>query len=93
MILEKLFQVQKEFEILNKDAENPFYKSVYLPLEEILKHFLPVFNKYDVLCYHFIKGKILTTRICLKNDKEDFIESEFEIINTDPQKRGSEITY
>jgi hypothetical protein len=87
MIYEKLYNLQKDFETLNKSENNPFFKSKYLPLEDILKHFIPLLNKHKILCYHYSKDDLIITRLQDYEDKESFIESEFKITNTDPQKR------
>jgi len=92
MIYEKLFNLQKEFETLQKSENNPFFKSKYLPLEDILNHFIPLLNKHKLVCYTYTKEDLIITKL-LDFEDQTFIESEFKIFNTDPQKRGSEITY
>jgi hypothetical protein len=87
MIYEKLYNLQKDFETLIKSEDNPFFRSKYLPLEDILKHFVPLLNKHKILCYHYSKDELIITRLQDYEDKESFIESEFKITNTDPQKR------
>jgi len=87
MIFEKLYELQKDFETLTKSENNPFFKSKYLPLEDILIHFIPLLNKHKILAYHYSKDDLIITRLQDIEDKESFIESEFKITNTDPQKR------
>lgn len=92
MITKKLFEIQQTAQALVKSEENPFFKSKYLPLEEILNYYMPIFNKNKIWCYNYTKNELMITRL---QDLEDdsFIESEFKIINIDPQKRGAEISY
>jgi hypothetical protein len=86
MIFEKLFNLQKDFETLQKKENNHFFKSKYLALDEILKHYIPLLNKNKIICYHYTKDDLVITKLA---DYEDFtfIESEFKIFNSDPQKR------
>jgi len=92
MIQEKLLQLQIKGTTLKKDASNPFFKSKYITLDNILENYNPILSKLKIVCYHYTKDNKLITSLY---DVEDntFIESEFNVYNNDPQKQGSEITY
>lgn len=92
MIQERLLKLQKEWVALKKDASNPFFKSKYITLDNIIETYNPLLTELGIVCYHYTKDNKLTTTLFDIEDKT-FIESEFNIYNNDPQKQGSEITY
>lgn len=92
MIYKKLLQLQAEQIALKKDANNPFFKSKYITLDNILETYNSKLTDLWILCFHYTKDNKLTTVLCDTED-DSKIESEFNIYNTDPQKQGSEITY
>ena len=92
MIQIKLLELQKQWIWLKKDAKNPFFKSNYITLDNIIETFNPLLTKQKIVCYHYTKENKLNT--CLYDTEDNtFIESEFNIYTNDPQKQGSEITY
>lgn len=87
-----LLEFQKQNAKLSKTADNPFFKSKYLPLEDILEHYIPKFNEKWILCFHnVVNSEVVTT--LLKVATSEKIQSSFPLHNNDPQKQGSEITY
>lgn len=76
-----------------KTAENPFFKSKYLPLEDIQEKLNPILQEHKLLVVHYGKdGKVVTAVIDTENGEVQ--ESEFPIqANIEPQKVGSAITY
>jgi len=94
--MEKIFKIlykyQQEWAKLKKTADNPFFKSKYLPLEDILDYYIPKFNQDWILCFHNVVDKELITSLILIEGWET-VSSNFPLNNTDPQKQGSEITY
>jgi len=91
-LFQDLLEFQKSNEKLSKTADNPFFKSKYLPLEDILWHYIPKFNEKEILCFHnVVNSEVVTT--LLKISTWEKIESSFPLHNNDPQKQGSEITY
>lgn len=92
-IYKKLFEAKKEIGKISKDSSNPFYKSKYFDINALLEHVEPVLHKHELL----LLQPILENKVCsIIYDIEgtDFLRSEIELTNqTDPQKRGSEITY
>lgn len=92
-IYKKLFEAKKEIGKISKDNNNPFYKSKYFDINQLLEHVEPILQKHDLL----LVQPILNNKVCsIIYDITDnsLIESHLELTNiTDPQKRGSEITY
>jgi len=95
MIQKKLLAIQKENLYVKKDAKNPFFKSEYTSLDEILNTFSPILTEKGIVCFHSSsteKSCIITTLYDIDSDTS--ISSEFPILQSnDPQKIGSTITY
>lgn len=97
-IYSALFDFQQELTTVGKTAENPFFKSAYAPLPEILKTVQPVLAKHGLGITQFpsqtTEGKPALTTILFHKDGET-IEHTSPIIlsKTDPQAQGSAITY
>lgn len=89
----KLFEAKKEIGAISKDSKNPFYKSKYFDINQLIEHVEPILQKHGLLVLQPILENSVVTQII---DSEDFsmVTSEMALTNiTDPQKRGSEITY
>lgn len=91
-LIDILFEFQKEWVKLKKTAENPFFKSSYIPLDAILDYLVPKLTEKNVLIYHSVVDWELQTTLRLVWTNQ-FIKSSFPLHNKDPQKQGSEITY
>ena len=91
-IYKKLLEIQKESIALKKDANNPFFKSNYITLDNIISTYNTILSNKSIACYHYTKDNKLTT-VLIDTEDDTKIESEFNILNNDPQKAGSEITY
>ena len=92
MIYKKLLEVAKKDLALKKDWKNPHFKSTYLTLDSIIEVYSPLLAELDIIIYHNVKDKVLITTL-LDTEDDTSINSEFEILNSDPQKRWAEITY
>lgn len=96
-IYKKLFEAKKEIGKISKDSTNPFYKSKYFDINQLLEHVEPILQRHELLVLQPIKNGKVVTEIWSTNDEDGVpceIYSELELTNiTDPQKRGSEITY
>lgn len=91
-IYKKLLDIQTESISLKKDANNPFFKSSYITLDNIIHTYNEILTKAKIVCYHYTKeNKLITVLMDIESDTK--VESEFNILNSDPQKAGSEITY
>ena len=92
MIYKKILDIAKKDIALKKDWQNPHFKSTYLTLDSIIEVYSPLLAEIWVIIYHQVKEKVLYTYLYDTED-ETSIKSEFEILNSDPQKRWAEITY
>lgn len=92
-IYKKLFDIQHSGLSFKKTAENPFFKSKYLPLEELVETLLPALKKENLLVVHSTNEKGVNTKI-VDIENGESIESTFPLNpNLDPQKIGSAISY
>ena len=91
-IYKKLLKIQTESVALKKDANNPFFKSSYITLDNIISTYNDILTNNEIVCYHYTKDNKLTT-VLLDTEDDTSIQSEFNILNNDPQKAWSEITY
>ena len=91
-IYTKLLDIQKESTKLKKDANNPFFKSNYITLDNIIATYNEKLSEKLIVCYHYTKDNKLTT-VLIDTEDNSKVESEFNVLNNDPQKAGSEITY
>ena len=92
-ILSKLSLVKKEIGTLSKNASNPFFKSKYLDLGEILTNLEPLLETHKMLLLQPISEDTVCTQI---HDLESgqCVTSCIKLPQlTDPQKIGSAITY
>lgn len=96
-IYKKLFEAKKEIGKISKDSNNPFYKSKYFDINQLLEHVEPILQKHDLLVLQpILENKVRTIIVDVNNEEnsKDNVYSELDLTNqTDPQKRGSEITY
>jgi len=95
-IYKKIFEAKKEIGKISKDSTNPFYKSKYFDINQLLEHVEPILQKHGLLLLQpIIDNKVVTEIIDVDKDtKPNSVVSSLELTNqTDPQKRGSEITY
>lgn len=91
-IYKKLLEIQKKWIAMKKDANNPFFKSKYITLDAIISTYNEILSNLGILCYHHTVENKLTT-VLYDIESETKVESQFNVLNTDPQKQGSEITY
>ena len=92
-ILSKLALVKKEIGTLSKNASNPFFKSKYLDLGEILTNLEPLLEAHKMVLLQPINEDSVCTEI---HDLESgqSVRSCIKLpMLTDPQKVGSAITY
>ena len=94
---EKLFKIRQEVGRIEKTKTNPFLKSNYFDINQLLEQLNPLFDKHDLLLIQPIRvvdGKnTIVTRIENIEDGQG-CESIAIIPDTnDPQKMGSSITY
>lgn len=91
-----LAHAQGEFEAIDKSAANPFFRSNYAPLPEVVKAATPILAKHGIAVWqgidHDAAGDLLWTVVF--HDGE-FIGSAMRMrpVKNDPQSQGSAITY
>jgi len=94
--------VQKELPKLEKTAENPFFNSKYVPLDQIIEKVLPVLHKNNFTLVQRVSHIVAGDNVipALKTDLNHISGkaiSDTMVLNsksdTDPQAQGSAITY
>lgn len=90
--MKKLLEVKKEMPVIKKDANNPFFKSGYATLSNIIEVTEPILHRHGLFVTHIMDGSTLVTR--LHDNDTVLMESKFALpVNGDIQKIGSAITY
>lgn len=94
-IYEALFAIQGEVAELTKTADNPFYRSKYVPLPDLLKEVLPLCQQHGVLLTQPVVGMEVHTTF-------RHVASETEVSDayplhcadtTNPQALGTAVAY
>jgi len=92
--MKRILEVQKEIGTLSKNAKNPFFKSAYLDLNDLLTHVTPLLQEQGLLLVQPIVGNSVSTQIIDTKDGKVLLESNLDLPDLkDPQKLGSAITY
>lgn len=88
-----LVKFQSEVGAIKKDAQNPFFKSAYASLENIISTATPILKKHELSFAQFPDGDGLTT--ILAHSSGQFMEATFRMSPKDnsPQAQGSAISY
>lgn len=89
----KINQVKSEIGVMSKNLENPFYKSSYFDINELIAHVEPLLNANGLMLMQpVINGYVVSRIIDLETGEYD--ESAIQLTGiTDPQKIGSAITF
>lgn len=92
--MKRILEVKKEIGTLSKNSENPFFKSQYLDLNDLLNAVEPILQSKELI----LLQPILDNKVCsiIRDSKEGNVicQSCIELPPiTDPQKLGSCITY
>lgn len=92
-IYQKLAVAKAEIGAISKDSTNPFFKSKYFDINNLLAHVEPILQKNGLICLQpIIDGSVITK--ILDVDTEQTIESSIALTDErDPQKLGSQISY
>lgn len=89
----KISELKKETGKLSKDSSNPFFKSKYFDINQLLEHLEPIAESKGLLILQPIIDSSVVSQI-IDIETGDKIESSISLSTiTDPQKKGSEITY
>ena len=93
----KLLELQKEISGISKDKTNPFYKSQYFDINQLIHAIKPVLNDLGLVLMQpltNIDGKPAISTVLIDADGGDQVTSCIMLPeNDDPQKMGSIITY
>jgi hypothetical protein len=92
-LFKKLLKVKSEIGKISKEATNPFFKSKYFDVNQLLEHVEPLLAKYDLLLLQpIVNGSVISQII--DPDTGEKVESAMELPTlNDPQKIGSAVTY
>ena len=93
-----LVKAQKELKNPYNSADNPFFRSKYAPLQDILKDVRPILTKngLTVIQTPVGEGDLIGVKTTLLHESGEYIISEPFLLRTskaDPQGAGSAITY
>jgi len=99
-MFDDLKKVQESIVKLQKGAKNPFFKSKYVELNQVLEVVKPVLHENNFVLLQLPQHKLETGKNTLKtillHSSGKTIESEIELVcadKNDPQKLGGAITY
>jgi hypothetical protein len=97
-VLPALFNVKKKLRPMVKDSANPFFKSKYLELSDILTNLEPLLHEEGLFLTQATivrEGATLVINRVTHAESCQFAESEFpaETATADPQKLGSAVSY
>jgi len=92
-IYKKLFKVTSTMDKMRKDTENPFFKSRYFDVNQLIEAVRPALIAEDLLLLQPIENGQVGTKI-VDVDSGDSVEAFLPLPDlSDPQKIGSCITY
>lgn len=96
-ILKKIFNLQQEVKAIEKDSDNPYFKSKYFDINKIIETLKPILKKEGLAIYQpvvFQDGKNILKTFIADYECGEQIESSITLPdNLEPQKMGSAITY
>lgn len=92
-LLKSLANAKSEIGKMSKDNNNPFFKSKFFDINQLLEHVEPLLFKHNLVVLQPIEdGKVITK--IYHAESGDFVSSELDLPQiSDPQKVGSAITY
>lgn len=98
MSLEKAFlEVQKELKAVQKDAENPFFKSKYATYDAVVENVKPALNKYGLSFRHTSRWAdniyLVGSELVHASSGERSLPFEMPIKIGNPQETGSALSY
>jgi len=93
--MKKLLEVKKQIGVLKKNSKNPFFKSAYLDLNDLLNAVEPLLLDNGLILLQPVEGNRVCTVIYDAENEQELCSSSMVIPDniTDPQKLGSCITY
>lgn len=95
--MEKLFNIQQEIGALVKNQDNPYFKSKYFDVNQIIEHLKPLLEKNGLIVLQplgHIEGKMALETLVYLKDGTLLISNITPLPEApDAQKYGSAITY
>lgn len=96
-ILPALFELKKKLKPMTKDSKNPFFKSNYLKLEDLLDNLEPLLIDQGLIVSqanaHRYEDEYVISRLT-HAESGQFVETEYKIgFVEDSQKQGARATY
>jgi hypothetical protein len=92
-IYKKLFKITSTMDKMRKDTENPFFKSRYFDVNQLIEAVRPALIAEDLLLLQPIEGGAVGTRI-VDIESGEMVEAFIPLPDIqDPQKIGSAVTY
>ena len=93
-----LAKAQAKFSAVPKDSVNPFFKSSYAALPEVVKTATPVLAEFGLAISQFISqgengGDTLTTYLLHSSGQFIAHTMQLHLVKEDPQAQGSAVTY
>ena len=89
-----LSAAQAEFSAVPKESVNPFFKSNYAALPDVVKHATPVLTKQGLSDSQFIDEEdTLTTILLHQSGQWISATAKLHLVKDDPQAAGSAVTY
>ena len=90
----KIAMVKREIGTLTKKSDNPFFKSKYLELSDLLEAVEPLLDKWGLLLLQPIMDERVFSQIIDVEDPGQTVESWIQLTpNNNPQQLGSQISY
>lgn len=92
--MKRILKVQQEIGKLSKNSSNPFFKSQYLDLNDLIEQVKPILNSNGlILLQPITEGNVISQIVDAENGNV-ITESSLALPNeSNPQKMGSCITY
>jgi hypothetical protein len=89
-----LIKAQAEFSVVPKDSVNPFFKSTYAALPDVMASVIPVLNRHGLGVSQFVSDdNTLTTYLLHESGQFISHTANLNLAKADPQGAGSAITY
>jgi hypothetical protein len=97
LLAKALLAAQAEFSAVPKGSDNPFFKSKYAALPDVVKHAGPVLSKHGLAVSQFVDNvngeDALTTYLIHSSGQYISHSMLLHLVKDDPQAQGSAITY
>jgi hypothetical protein len=92
--MKRILEVKKQIGTLSKNAKNPFFKSQYLDLNDLLNSVEPLLHEQGLILLQPLRDNKVWSQIIDGESGTVIADSYLDLpIITDPQKIGSCITY